>query len=281
MAVSRDAPRERRRMNLSDDVFARIWQALGLAGRPRSGGGGDADAASATTTTGHSRRRAERFPVSARVDFEAQGAIGTRRTATLADVSESGAGLFDARPVGAGETIVLHLPFGGEQTVPIAGKVQYAKLARDGRFRIGVRFITWAEADLEARHMAFASRSHADADETPDKTPGGNRTTAGGRDRRQPRVPTKGAAVVHSTEPDADSPPLHAEMADLSTDGVGFVCPSPLEVGHNVLLRFRGDDGRVQERHCKVVHCRPIDRGFRIGATSARAARGFFARLFG
>jgi hypothetical protein len=271
-------------MNLSDDVFARIWQALGLAGRARTGVDKDAAAAgpSGPSAPGHSRRQAERFPVSARrVDFEPQGTIGTRRTATLADVSVGGAGLLGDRPVGAGETVVLHLPFGGEQTVPVAGKVQYAKLARDGRFRIGVRFITWAEADLESRNMALASRRHADDDDAPHKTPGGNRTTAGGRDRRQPRVPTKGAAVVHSTEPEADSQPLHAEMADLSTDGVGFVCPSPLEVGHNVLIRFRGDDGRVQERHCKVVHCRPIDRGFRIGATSARAARGFFARLFG
>src|SRR5215211_1209384 len=153
MRMSRGEPGERRRMNLSDDVFARVWQALGLSGRPRAGASGEAAAgsdASAPPANGQARRQAERFPVSGRVEFERQNTSGHRRKATLADVSVGGAGMYDERPLGAGETIVLHLPFGGEQTVPVAGKVQYAKLARDGRFRIGVRFITWAEADLEA-----------------------------------------------------------------------------------------------------------------------------------
>jgi hypothetical protein len=239
-------------VNLSDDVFARICRALDLS------------------PVAASAEEAEPMEVSARVEFEPPDS-SAKRPGTLCELSASGAALVVERPLGAGETVVLHLPVSDGGTVPVACRVDYARLAGGGSFRVAVHFISFAEADAET-HALTSVVAHGESAEHAPVHGGGwadrGAAATGDAERRRGRARRWGPAVLHTTDGSGEPVTENVELADVSPGGVGFVCQRSLDVDQRIAVRFRDDKGREVLRHCKVVHCRQIDNGYRIGAAS-------------
>ncbi len=288
-------------MQLSDEVFSSICRTLGLDKQvyagfwevvkpPAKGQGEEAGAGKAAATLAPCevacRREAERHDTDETyVDYETCGSVANRRKVALRNLSSTGCGLLDDRPARAGETVVLHLPFEKGRTVPILSRVQNSKVLGNGRFRVGVRFISWAEADSELKFI--------DNEDAPPRKRVRDDAVAALReedgvskkpDRRDGRVSLRGRVEFHAIDKGEVGPLQHGRGGDVSPRGLGFLCENSMPVAQKFVARYTMPDGRAVSRLCVVAHCRAVDKGFRIGARFLSAKnekldKGLLAKL--
>jgi hypothetical protein len=273
-----------RTLGLDKQVYAGFWEVVKKPGKEQVEGDGEAAKTLAPCEVA-CRREAERHDIETYVDFETCGSAANRRKVALRNLSASGVGLLDDRPGRAGETVVVHLPFEKGRTVPVLCRVQNSKVLGNGRFRVGVKFISWAEADSE---LKFISN-----DEAPPRKRVRDDAVAALReedgfskkpDRRDGRVSLRGRVDFHAIDKAEVGPLQQGRAGDVSPKGLGFLCENSLPAGQKFVARYTMPDGRVVSRLCIVAHCRPVDQGFRIGARFAPAKnekldKGLLAKL--
>jgi hypothetical protein len=284
-------------MLLSDEVFSSICRTLGLdkqvyAGfwevvnkpaqeKVEAGAGGAKSLAPCEVAC---RREAERLDIETYVDFETLGSVANRRKVALRNLSASGAGLLDDRPSRSGETVILHVPFEKDRVVPLMCRVQNSKVLGNGRFRVGVKFIAWAEADSEikfARPEAAPAKPSRGAKAGPGEDDAPRAKKA---DRRDGRVNLKGRVEFHAFDQNGVGPLQEGRAGDVSPRGLGFLCENSLPEGQKFVARYTMPDGRSVSKMCVVAHCRPVDNGFRIGARfvssrNEKLDKGLLAKL--
>ena len=273
-----------RTLGLDKKVYAGFWEVVNTPSFEAAGGAGEGPRTLAPCEVA-CRRDADRLDLETYVDFETRGSAANRRKVALRNLSASGAGMLDDRPARSGETVVLHVPFEKDRTVPILCRVQNSKVLGNGRFRVGVKFISWAEADSELKFIrpddesAARGRTRDDAaaavrDEAARKKP----------DRRDGRVSLRGKVEFHAYDSQGVGPLQEGRAGDTSPKGLGFLCDNSLPAGQKFVARYTMPDGRAVSRLCVVAHCRPLDKGFRIGATfvpakSEKFDKGLLAKL--
>lgn len=283
-------------MHLSDEVFSSICRTLGLdkqiyAGfwevvnkpaqeKVEAAGVGSKGLAPCEVAC---RREAERLDIETYVDFETRGSTANRRKVALRNLSASGAGLLDDRPLRSGETVVMHVPFEKDRTVPLLCRVQNSKVLGNSRFRVGVKFISWAEEDSE---LKFVSAEEAPV--RPSRLPPAAMRQEPGRpkkpDRRDSRVSIRGRVEFHSIDRNGIGPLQEGRAGDVSPRGLGFLCENSLPEGQKFVARYTMPDGRSVSKLCVVAHCRTVDNGFRIGARflssrNEKLDKGLLAKL--
>src|SRR5688572_12580609 len=254
-----------RTLGLDKQVYAGFWEVVNKPAQDQLNGGGDG-AKSLAPCEVACRRAAERLDIETYVDFETRGSVANRRKVALRNLSASGAGLLDDRPLRSGETVVLHVPFEKDRTVPLLCRVQNSKVMGNGRFRVGVKFISWAEEDSELKFVAPDDAPPR----RPERVPPGAVRQEPGRpkkpDRRDGRTSIRGRVEFHAVEKNGVGPLQEGRAGDVSPRGLGFLCDNSLPDGQKFVARYTMPDGRSVSKLCVVAHCRPVDSGFRIGA---------------
>jgi PilZ domain len=289
-------------MQLSDEVFSSICRTLGLDRQIYAGfwevvkPPAKEQKVQAEGTTGATatlapcevacRREQERHNTDETyVDFETCGSAANRRKVALRNLSSSGCGLLDDRPARAGETVVVHLPFEKGRTVPILCRVQNSRVLGSGRFSVGVKFISWAEADSELKFISnedapTRKRVRDDAVAALREEDGVSKKP----DRRDGRVSLRGKVEFHAIDKGEVGPLQLGRAGDVSPRGLGFLSENSLPVAQKFVARYTMPDGRAVSRLCVVAHCRAVDKGFRIGARFLSAKnekldKGLLAKL--
>lgn len=86
-------------------------------------------------------------------------------------------------------------------------------------------------------------------------------------ERRQlPRFPVWAPRVIRPTGPNAAAP-LEVWLIDVACGGVGFLSPTPLEVGSELYVSIPGAEQSEVHARCRVVHCRQAANGsYLLGA---------------
>ena len=267
-------------MELSDELFADIRNAMGLDEQAEGATGGASASASSSSSPASASRRAGRMDASqARVEIQPHGALQGRRLITLQDVGKRGVSFLDDRTWGAGEKFVIFLRRSATHTIPFLCVVRNSRVS-DDRFRIGAEFVN----DREAPARMLIRSQDGQADAVAGDTARADAEASTGRRAPRKRFPKSGAwAQLHTYENGAAGPILEADVVDLSEGGVGFICAAALDPGRKLMVRCRPAGGTQTTHLCEVVTCRPHDGGgFRVGTRFiAYSGRRLSQVLFG
>ena len=245
-------------MELTTELFAQIVTGLGGGrGAERAGG------------AGAEKRRADRLALTATVMIAPFGAAtATPRAVKLRSLSRTGAAVLDWGTMQAGDKIVLYLPKGAGETVPVVCGVKNSRLC-GGEFRIGVQFLSRAEQMGAPLLRAADGVAHRPVTEDPmaiiDAIAEGRVT---GSSNRNERVELNLKALMSPYKDGKGGEMSWVLVKDISVGGgVCVVQGDDLKKDEQFILQLPRAKGKPLTMICTVVECRRIDDdSFRVGA---------------
>lgn len=243
-------------MRLPDEIFSRICDALGAAVQVEAEASAPAGGAEAAA-----RRRERRWRVDAEVP------LGTRppkaslpaERIRLTDISPTGVSAFSPRQWAPGDRVVLCLPLGQGEFLPVACAVRSSRVKLDGTFRLGLQFDD--EPDGSAERVVGEMFRSADP-------PAGRAAAAASREgRRSERNEAQGRATIYTYGEFGEAGPIEQVAArDYSDHGVCIIRTEPLKVGSRFMVRLPVADARPITRLCRVRNVFKDGPRYRIGA---------------
>jgi hypothetical protein len=245
-------------MELTTDLFEQIVRGLG-------GGRG----LEATAGAGSEKRRGDRLALTATVTIVPFGAAqATPRAVKLRSLSRSGAAILDWGTMQAGDKVVLHLPKGAGETIPVVCGVKNSRLC-GGEFRIGMQFLSRAEQMGAPLLRAADGVAKRPVTEDPlaiiDAIADGR---VHGTANRNERIELNLKALMSPYKDGKAGEMAWVLVKDISVGGgVCVVQPDEMKRDEQFILQLPRGQGKPLTMICTVVESRRMDEeNFRVGA---------------
>jgi hypothetical protein len=266
-------------MRLPDQAFARIRQCLGLepssTAPARRSATDDPSAAASEQESGLSRRE-PRWRVNVDVPCARHGTIGgVLHTVSLRDLSAVGVCIVSNQQLGAGDRLVVYLPWGPGEYAPIVCTARTVRIRAEGNWRIGAEFVEAGDVVLRQRGRVRSANSlmpSAAADLYFRVAPDPYTAPAAPIPRRHERQPARGEATIYTYEDDGKGgkerrgPLENVQARDVSEGGVSVLRGEPMEPGQRFVVHLSAPGAESMIRLCRVVHVTLSDNRYQIGA---------------
>lgn len=239
-------------MRLSDDLFSQICAALDVQAGGGLAGAGPADNQGEETAA---RRRERRW----QVDVEVPCASGSPAKPApsehlrLIDISPAGASALSRRQWAPGDRVVLYLPLGPSEALPLTCEVRSSRIKLDGTFRVGLQFEDAPDASAERALGEMFQTSQS--------------PTQGRSARRSERNEAQGRATIYTYDEFGGAGPIEQVPArDYSAHGVCIIRNEPFDVGQRFMVRLPVLDDKPITRLCRVTNVVRDGPRYRVGA---------------